>query len=195
MIRSKRWWSYRSSYATTQMHNTKPQTRHITTALHWQHEQHQTTKHSTQLDIAVRERAYFLWGSSPCLEWRVYTHNASLARRGGSPRQSAPPPGSPGSTGPGLLWCRTGKRRSPCYLQVEGRETDTKMGEIPYPESLLSSDPSNPFKQFYNPGFQTGAGRENKALLSANKWKSVPFSTWITSCMGIKKLPNPLHFN
>lgn len=93
----------------------KQQTSHITTALTtratptWQ-------KHSTQLDIAVRERAYFLWGSSPCLEWRVYTHNASPARRGGSPGQSAPPLGSPGSTGPGPLWCRTGKRRSPCYL-------------------------------------------------------------------------------
>lgn len=87
---------------------------------HWQHEQHQATQHSTQLDIAVRERAYFLWGSSPCLEWRVYTHNASPARRGGSPGQNAPPLWSPGSTGPGLLWCRTGKRHSPCYLQVEG---------------------------------------------------------------------------
>lgn len=82
-------------------------------------------KHSTQLDIAVRERAYFLWGSSPCLEWRVYTHNASPARRGGSPGQNAPPLWSPGSTGPGLLWYRTGKRRSPCYLQVEGgRQAD-----------------------------------------------------------------------
>lgn len=119
MIGLKQWWSYRSWLR----HNTNAQqktTNKACSPLHWQHEQHQATKHSTQLDIAVRERAYFLWGSSPCLEWRVYTHNASPARRGGSPGQSAPPLGSPGSTGPGPLWCRTGKRHSPCYLRVEG---------------------------------------------------------------------------
>lgn len=118
MIRLKRWWSYRSSYA-TKPQNRKPQNK----ACHHCTDNTSNTKrqkHSTQLDIAVRERAYFLWGSSPCLEWRVYTHNASPARRGGSPGQNAPPLWSPGSTGPGLLWCRTGKRRSPCYLQVEG---------------------------------------------------------------------------
>lgn len=108
------WWSGGSIYATTQIHNMSH--KQGTSPLHWQHEQHRATRHSTQRDIAARERAYFLWGSSPCLEWRVYTHNASRGRRGGSPGQNAPPLGSPGSTGRGPPWCRTGKRRSPCYL-------------------------------------------------------------------------------
>lgn len=106
----------------TQTHNRKWQTRH-----HHRTDNSDTSNTKRQdirhrFDIAVRERAYFLWGSSPCLEWRVYTHNASPARRGGSPGQSAPPLGSPGSTGLGQLWCRTGKHRSPYYLQKELRD-------------------------------------------------------------------------
>lgn len=161
-----------------------PQTKHITTAL--------TTratpsdrKHSTQRDIAVRERAYFLWGSSPCLEWRVYTHNASPARRGGSPGQSAPPLGSPGSTGPGPLWCRTGRRHSPCYLQVKEGDRDGDGWVF----SVLRSVKPEPLIQFYNPWNQAGAERENKAVVSAN-WIKESLFPWMRASLHVWALRN-----
>ena len=167
-----------------------PQTKHTTTAL--------TTratpsdrKHSTQRDIAVRERAYFLWGSSPCLEWRVYTHNASPARRGGSPGQSAPPLGSPGSTGPGPLWCRTGRRRSPCYLQVE--EGDRWMSCWVF--SVLGSVKADPLIQLSLKSSRCRERKQSRGLSKLNKRKSVPLNACITSCLGIKKLPKPLCSN
>lgn len=129
------------------------------------HGQHQSDRNIRDKPSPARERAYFLWGSSPCLEWRVYTHNASPARRGGSPEQNAPPLGSPGSTGPGLLWCRTGRRRSPCYLRVIEGGQGRGMGEIwlllckPMRSASSHLMVLSSFHLVYNPRYQAGAER------------------------------------
>lgn len=158
------WWS---SHATTQHRCTTrgPRTRRGD-HLHgqtWATPKRQ--KHSKQAIACERDRAYFLWGSSPCLEWRVYTHNASPARRGGSPGRNAPPLGSPGSTGLGPLWCRTGRRRSPCYLWViEGRQ-GRGTGEIwlllckPMRSASSHLMVLSSFHLVYNPRYQAGAER------------------------------------
>lgn len=52
MIRLKQRWSYRSSYVTTQMHNRKPQTRQVTTAL---------TTRATPSDKNIRHNVTSPW--------------------------------------------------------------------------------------------------------------------------------------
>lgn len=136
------WWSPGEGeiFATTQMHDMSH--KQGTAPLHGQHEQHRSTR---QRDIAARERAYFLWGSSPCLEWRVYTHNASRGHQGGSPGQNALPLGFPGSTGRGPLWCRTGKRHSPCYLQGDENKGGWNIAPVTQKPQVCYQDLNGPF--------------------------------------------------
>lgn len=165
-----------SIFATTQMHNMSH--KQGTAPLHGQHEQHRSTR---QRDIAARERAYFLWGSSPCLEWRVYTHNASRGHQGGSPGQSALPLGFPGSTGRGPLWCRTGKRHSPCYLQGDKNEDGWNIAPVTQKPQVCYQDLNGPFICFITLAIkqvQTG----NKALLSAD---------WIKASVLLRLRPSP----
>lgn len=55
------------------------------------------------------------WGL--CRGWRVCSRSVSPGHQGGSPGRSAPPRGSPDSTGQDPLWCRTDTRHNLYFLK------------------------------------------------------------------------------